>query len=348
MGIYTSYNGKDWVLRLSATNADNFLYDDVTGICIAGNSNGGGAGIWHSTNGYSWSVNSTYSSSKITNLKAAGGRLYAGVGGTTLTSIDGYNWSAASGLTGYTISDLHYEAGLWMVNISGASAGQSWYYSNDGATFAKCTVSFNDTTYGTDFQDMKRINNTTWVVSLYTGVWYTTDRGKTWSQSNLGIKTGNWRFFAHLDKFYAASQGGPGSTYGGIYYSTDGKTWTVTKGDLNISGVYGCAGAHGCIRNRYFTSTNSALAMGVYLLESDGITWTKTLSNDYLVYGDDSILITRKGKYSFDGINWKGIDRSGLHATTSYEINNILYNGGSMIMKPTTTKNGMAYAHILR
>lgn len=348
MGIYTSYNGKDWTLRLNITNADSFLYDDVTGICIAGNSNGGGAGVWYSTNGYSWSVNSSYSSKKITSLKAAGGRLYAGIEGSTYTSIDGYSWSVVSALTGKLILDLQYDAGLWMANISGLSAGQSWYYSNDGVTFAKSTVTFSDTTYGTDFQDMMRINNTTWVVSMYTGIWYTTDKGKNWTASNLGIRTGNWKFFYHLDKFYAASQGGPGTTYGGIYYSTDGKTWTVTKGDLNVSGAYGCSGVLACIGNNFITSTNATSVMGVYVLGSDGITWTKTLSNDYLVYGDDNILITRKGKYSFDGVNWKGIDRSALNATTSYDISSILYDGGSMVMKPVSTTNGMAYAHILR
>lgn len=349
MGIYTSYDGNNWTSRLSTTNANTFLYDDVTGICISGNSNGGGAGLWYSSNGYTWSVNSTYSSSKITSMKAAGGRLYVGIGGSTYTSIDGYNWTAVSALSSKLISSLRYDAGLWMANISGATTGQGWYYSNDGVTFAQSSVTFSGTTYGTDFQDMKRINNTTWIVSMYTGIWYTTDKGKTWASSNLDIKTGNWKLFSHLDKFYAASQGGPGNTYGGIYYSTDGKTWTVTTGAINASGVTGTSnGIIYFLRDKCVTSTNSTSAIGVYVLGTDGKSWTKTLSNDYIIYGDNSILITRKGKYSFDGVNWKDPDVSGLNASTDYTITKVFYDGGSFVMSPNSGSQGMAYANLLK
>lgn len=343
LGLYTSYDGNTWTLRLSSANIDDFYYDDVTGIAIAGLSSGG-SGLWYSLNGYNWTVNGTYSGKKISNLRGAGGRLYATIDGGTYVSANGTSWSVVPALSSYSISSLKYEQGLWMANISSLGAGNSWYYSSDGITFTKTnSVSFSGTTYGVDFQDMKRVNGTTWIVSLYTGILYTTDSGKTWAFSNLGISTGRWTFFTHLDKIYAASVGGPGNSYGGVYYSTDGKTWTATTG-LNSGGLGTCRFYH--IQDKcVISSTNNS---ATYYLNSNGTSWTQILSGECAIYGDDNILITDTCKYSFDGINWKTADRSGLNNTTAYKCSTIYYCGGSLVMTPSSSSYGMAYAHILR
>ena len=341
VGLYTSYDGNTWTLRLSATNVNDFLYDEDTGIAIAGHSSGSN-GLWYSHNGYNWTVNGSYSGKKVSNFKAAGGRLYAKIDSGMYTSLDGSTWTAISSFSSQTIGSIRYEHGLWMVNLSSASAGNSWYYSTDGVIFTKATVTFNDTTYGTDFMDFKHIAGSTWIVSMYTGIWYTTDKGKNWTASNLGIKTGNWSLFAYADKIYAASIGGPGSSYGGVYYSNDGKTWIATTG---ISGGLGTCRAFHIQDKCVISATNNS---ATYYLNSNGTSWTQILSGECAIYGTNDILITDTCKYSFDGINWKTADRSGLNSTTSYKCGYIYYCGGSLVMTPSSSSYGMAYAHILR
>ena len=349
VGLYTSYDGNTWTLRLSATNVNDFLYDDVTGIAIAGHSSGSN-GLWYSHNGYNWTVNGSYSGKKISNFKAAGGRLYAKIDSGMYTSLNGSTWTAISSFSSQTIGSIRYEHGLWMANLSSASAGNSWYYSTDGVTFTKATVTFNDTTYGTDFMDFKHIVGTTWVIVMYTGIWYTIDSGKNWTASNLGIKTGNWSLFAYADKFYAASAGGPGSTYGGLYYSTDGKTWTATTGITDGASGASTSGKTFILQGKCFISPSGSTTLrGIYYLNSNGTSWTKvdSLTEDYVIYADDDILITRKGKYSFDGINWKNVDKSDLN-NISAELANIYYGGGSLISSLSPATSGMIYAHLVK
>ena len=90
------------------------------------------------------------------------------------------------------------------------------------------------------------------------------------------------------------------------------------------------------------------VAIQIYYLNSNGTSWTKvdSLTDDYVVYADD-ILITRKGKYSFDGINWKGIDKSGMN-NTSAELTNIYYGGSSLISSCSPVSSGMVYAHLVK
>ena len=349
VGLYTSYDGNVWTLRLSATNVNDFLYDEDTGIAIAGHSSGSN-GLWYSHNGYNWTVNGSYSGKKISNFKAAGGRLYATIAGGSYTSLNGSTWTAISSFSSQTIGSIRYEHGLWMVNLSNVTAGHSWYYSTDGINFTKSTVTFNNTIYGTDFMGFKHIVGTTWVIVMYTGIWYTTDSGKNWTASNLGITTGNWSLFAYADKFYAASAGGPGATYGGLYYSTDGKTWTATTGITDGGSGASTSGKTFILQGKCFISPSGiATLRGIYYLNSNGTSWTKvdSLNDDYVAYADDDILISKKGKYSFDGINWKNVDKSDLN-NISAELANIYYGGGSLISSLSPATSGMIYAHLVK
>ena len=338
MGIYTSYDGDNWTLRLSSTQANKLYYDTTTGICLAGSTVGtGSSGLWYSVNGYTWSSDSRQASKKVTYLGGAGGRLYAVIGGASHVSSDGYNWSTITAFSQYAISVIKYEQGLYMACILGVNQNQSWYYSYDGINFTQASVTFTGTTYGVGFNDMKRISTETWVVALYTGIYYTTNRGKAWSVSNLGTSTGNWSFFAYKEKFYAGSCGGPGATYGGIQYSTDGKTWYAT------TGISGANFKFYCVNDRLFASCST----GVYLLNSDGISWTQIIDISDIIYGDNDILITAGGSYSTNGIDWKDIDISNLDIT-SFNISKVYRCGSNLVVASTTSSNGMFYATLLK
>ena len=105
VGLYTSYDGNAWTLRLSATNVNDFLYDEDTGIAIAGHTSGSN-GLWYSHNGYNWTVNGSYSGKKISGFKAAGGRLYATIAGGSYTSLNGSTWTAISSFSSQSISSI--------------------------------------------------------------------------------------------------------------------------------------------------------------------------------------------------------------------------------------------------
>ena len=338
MGIYTSYDGDNWTLRLSSTQANKLYYDTTTGICLAGSTVGtGSSGLWYSVNGYTWSSDSRQAGKKVTYIGGAGGRLYAVIGGASHVSSDGYNWSTITAFSQYAISVIKYEQGLYMACILGVNQNQSWYYSYDGINFTQASVTFTGTTYGVGFNYMKRISTETWVVALYTGIYYTTNRGRAWSVSNLGTSTGNWAFFAYKEKFYAGSCGGPGTTYGGIQYSTDGKTWYAT------TGISGADFKFYCVNDRLFASCST----GVYLLNSDGISWTQIIDIGDIIYGDNDILITAGGSYSTNGIDWKDIDISNLDIT-SFNISRVYRCGSNLVVASTTSSNGMFYATLLK
>lgn len=338
MGIYTSYDGDNWTLRLSSTQANKLYYDTTTGICLAGSTVGtGSSGLWYSVNGYTWSPDSRQANKKVTYLGGAGGRLYAVIGGASHVSSDGYSWSTITAFPQYAISVIKYEQGLYMACILGVNQNQSWYYSYDGINFTQASVTFTGTTYGVGFNDIKRISTETWVVALYTGIYYTTNRGKAWSVSNLGTSTGNWAFFAYKEKFYAGSCGGPGTTYGGIQYSTDGKTWSAT------TGISGANFKFYCVNDRLFASCST----GVYLLNSDGISWTQIIDIGDIIYGDNDILITAGGSYSTNGIDWKDIDISNLDIT-SFNISKVYRCGSNLVVASTTSSNGMFYSTLLK
>ena len=348
LGVYVSLDGVTWEQKVNASSANYFYYDETTGICLAGNGSGTGAGIYYSVNGYSWNVNGSYTGRKISGFYGGGGYVYAHIDGVAYSSPDGYNWSIISSISGKTINDLEYNGGLWMISINANTPSDSWYYSTNGSTFTKSTVAFTDTTYGTAFQGgMQRINATTWIVAMYTGIWYTTDKGKNWASSNLGIKSGNWQLFSFKGKIYAASAGGPGSTYGGLYYTTDGKTWTATTGITDGANGASTSGKVFYSRGKCFISCNNNSSIrGIYSLNSNGTSWTKVLANDHLMYADNNIFITNGGKYSTDGVTWKLPDKSGAQ-NVDFTVSNAYCNGNSLVIATSKAADGMLYARLI-
>lgn len=136
-----------------------------------------------------------------------------------------------------------------------------------------------------------------WVSGGGTGLYYSTDNGATWTQSN--ITTGNFYGVLYENNIWVA-----GSTEN-MYYSTDGKTWTKASGSAKCDG-YGAPG-----------NGSLAYANGVFVVSTalevyystTGKSWTKTTASipAYSIqYVDGMWLAFQKGYfyYSYDGKTW--------------------------------------------
>ena len=293
-GVYISQDGgKTWTLQMGYSNVNTLAYSN--GIFVGCSSNTTSGGITYSPDGVYWSLNANFSSKAITNLKCVNNRWFFVCDGTTYTSADGYNWTALTGtVSGSKLTNIIYYQGVWLASASGSST--TVFYSNDGVTWNACAFNWSNAQYGNSIQALSRIGNT-YVASTYNGMYYSTDRGKTWNASN--ITAGNHKLQLFAGKLLALGNNGPG-TGKGVYASADGKTWTQATTFPNASNTNGNV----FIKNGKILVTGSDSALYV---SSNGDTWTKVEDSCTLYSEFNGILIAKQFKYSMDGINWKSI-----------------------------------------
>ena len=293
-GVYISQDGgKTWTLQMGYSNVNTLAYSN--GIFVGCSSNTTSGGITYSPDGVYWSLNANFSSKAITNLKCVNNRWFFVCDGTTYTSADGYNWTALTGtVSGSKFTNIIYYQGVWLASASGSST--TVFYSNDGVTWNACAFNWSNSQYGNSIQALSRIGNT-YVASTYNGMYYSTDRGKTWNASN--ITAGNHKLQLFAGKLLALGNNGPGSGKG-VYTSADGKTWTQATTFPNASNTNGKV----FIKDGKILVTGSDSALYV---SSNGDTWTKVEDSCTLHSEFNGILIAKQFKYSMDGINWKSI-----------------------------------------
>lgn len=318
-GVYISQDGgKTWTLQMGYSNVNTLAYSN--GIFVGCSSNTTSGGITYSPDGVYWSLNANFSSKAITNLKCVNNRWFFVCDGNTYTSADGYNWTALTGtVSGSKLTNIIYYQGVWLASAIGSSTAV--FYSNDGVTWNACAFNWNNAQYGNSIQALSRIGNT-YVASTYNGMYYSTDRGKTWNASN--ITAGNHKLQLFAGKLLALGDNGPRSGKG-VYTSADGKTWTQATTFPNASNTNGKV----FIKNGKILVTGSDSALYV---SSNGNSWTKVEDSCTLYSEFNGILIAKQFKYSLDGINWKSIKP----ADTTQTLAEYYYFGCNTILACST------------
>ncbi len=136
-----------------------------------------------------------------------------------------------------------------------------------------------------------------WVSGGTQGLYYSTDNGVTWTQSN--ITSGDFYGVLYENNIWVAGSSDD------MYYSTDGKSWTKATGSAKSDG-YGSPG------NCLLAYANGVFVVGTALeiyYSTTGKSWTKTTASipGYSIQYIDGIwLASQKGYfyYSYDGKTW--------------------------------------------
>ncbi len=266
--LYHSKNGKSWSTVSVAAKRLNFVTHE-NGLWVAG----GLDGMYYSTDGEAWTkTNISGSCSFATNangLWVAGGYgsdEYEGL----YYSVDGKSWTSAR-FPGSSCNTAKYANGVWV--LSGLSSDTGLYYSTDGMNWTQSNVTaggFQTITYTDGLWHAGGYNSGT-------GLYYSTD-GKTWTLSNLpsGESSfndyGTYSVITKANDVWVTGEFGQNNYCTGLYYSTDGKTWTqsnVVSGSfefiVNANGLW-VAGSNG-----HSTYSNR----GLYY-STDGKTWTQS------------------------------------------------------------------------
>jgi hypothetical protein len=149
------------------------------------------------------------------------------------------------------------------------------------------------------------------------GIWYSTNYGQTWTQSQTsGLTTRNWYFIGISASGQYQNACEPGGT---IWYSTNyGQSWIqVNQVFAGARGI--CMSASGQYQSActYNTGTSGT----IYYSNNYGQTWTQSAS--ILVYGLQTICMSASGQYqSVVGFGTSG----GLYYSTNYGVTWTLSN----------------------
>ena len=245
------------------------------------------------------------------------------------------------------VNDGAYKYGPSYSRIVSGGTSFGLRYSDDGGR------TWNVSNYADGDFNAPCYGNGVWVAGRRDtqGIWRSTDNGVTWSQSSAPAKNYNDNIIFFKGKFIAISDG--------IYYSTDGQTWTTADNSqsynyLSAAGDYIYAG--GSTNTKYSsdgitwnnaTSSSKFIDVkyfkGLYIAAcSDGLfssttgtgSWQNNLvaSGKYLAYKSDEIILasTSDSKgiyYSTNGTTW---NRTNITSNSTYKFaygNGVWING---------------------
>ncbi|WP_425755090.1 WD40/YVTN/BNR-like repeat-containing protein [Ihubacter sp. rT4E-8] len=140
-------------------------------------------------------------------------------------SEDGYSWSL-SNINEGTFFSIYYIKGIWIVS-SNKSNASGIYYSSDGKNWNKTKLDipyFNKIVYGKD--RMFAISDDSLYVSLDGMSWSTSSKLTGINFKDIYYSDGLWMIAPRYSN--------------GLYYSTDGYSWTKLFDDTTFNGVF-CA-----------------------------------------------------------------------------------------------------------
>jgi photosystem II stability/assembly factor-like uncharacterized protein len=189
--------------------------------------------------------------------------LYAGTGyGVFCTSRLLMSWRLVN--TGITVNN-----DIYALTVNGSngpdifagittgfsSGGYIYHSSNDGKNWA-VSANLANHLYAL------AANNGVLFAGIDTGVFISTDTGKTWYTANTGLTNKYVLCFAFKGNSVFAG------TYGGVFKSIDtGKTWAAFSSGLTATAIYSLA----AIGDSVYAGTNS----GVFFYANNGTTWSQ-------------------------------------------------------------------------
>ncbi len=155
-------------------------------------------------------------------VRAAAGSAYpallAGSSAGIWYSSDGLNWSLTN-KTNHNITGLC----LGTNRVIAVSYGNGIFYSTDGLNW----IASNKT--NDQFYEVCKMSSGRLLASSRTGIWYSDDDGTNWTQT---ASPGIWPAI-DFGNGYAVGGSEQFGSFGGLYYSTNGTTWTVSNGADN-------------------------------------------------------------------------------------------------------------------
>lgn len=225
IGIYWSEDGINWTGSSSGYEKSGRVLYYNNGIWVMG----GGvdtrnrSGLSWSTDGKTWTAGTGTGISSVTfnSIYYGNGTWVAGGDNNSIYySSDGKSWTKTSSTIQTEIKSVFYRSGLWF-----AVGGGRVYFSIDGTTWTLSNYSFTSTSFNSVYNADR-----TWVICANDGIWWANQTSSvvTWTKA---IVTGDssydpeFNFVRYANGIWIA-----GSNTQGLWYSSDGKSWTQSSG----------------------------------------------------------------------------------------------------------------------
>jgi hypothetical protein len=215
-------NINNTLMPAASVSAKNFIYRAGSAYFTTGSNNS----LYRSTDGATWSVVSGPTS--VVSMAYNGSNLYIAISATAIwTSADGISWTSRSvpGSPGTMVKayQVAYGNGVFVLTGMYSTSTQEIWSSTDGITWTG-RLGYN-WSYQWDTLTHNGLTgaNSLFIVSYYTGYFYSTD-GATWTSGSMPANA--YASISYANGVWVMTAGGNfGSTH--YYYSTNGTTWTA-------------------------------------------------------------------------------------------------------------------------
>ena len=258
-------------------------------LCVAGGKYlaGYGTTVLYSTDGKAWQAQSL--SKTVRTIAYGDGKWIIGtVSDSMLYSTDGLTW-IDSGSPPYSFNAIEYHNGIWV----GCDWDKGIYYSTNGIDW----IISNATISGFSVLEFA---NGVWMACNNNGkgLYRSTD-GKSWSVVSALSSAQSWVTVVHRNGLWQASGNG-------TCYSVDGVNWTTSNGGLMSSIEYGdgvwVAGRYHADGGMYYSTDGKSWSKANIQAPSGAGAWYVYYANGVFVASDG--LVGCGLYYSTDGINW--------------------------------------------
>ena len=210
---------------------------------------------------------------------------------------------------------IYHANNLWYSLQSGNSSLNSNLYSTDGINWQQSTLT-------SDIILAIHYYNNLWVAGVYnstgksgSGIVYSND-GVNWNKAS-GCNAEQIKTIKFLNGIWVAC--GVNRSYGGgLYYSTNGTSWTQCISNCEIDCIEYANGV-------WFAGGLNSSDQGVLYRSTNGISWSLVKSINHVSTEDDYITYDITGIYYNNGIWHICINNKGLHyiSNTDYNISSV-------------------------
>lgn len=285
-GFYYSTNGSSWT-QSSTLNCNHCYYGNgIYVLCTT-------TGIMYSRDLKSWTSTNVTSSANCAEYH--NGLWMAATGKGAYYSTDGITWIQTN-ITDI-LTTIHYAEGVWVISRPDYHDHYMYVTPQYNKTFRK--LEFSD--WGSSATQILRLNNKLFILNeYYCKLTVSLDDGATFLPP-IELPGEPVNIYYQNNIYLLALNYNSSSKPGGIYYSTDGITWTQANLTGTISGISHIS----YFKNKFIAIPRFSQKIRY---SYDGINWVETntqaYSYDKPLLTEDIILLPTQGAYSTDGITW--------------------------------------------